>query len=122
MAQVIIDDDPPELRAIQRSKFGEKEDESLLKELIASDAHVSRRGALMEKFDEVSTALNSSGSIPWRTDGKNCLDRYKHLLDSFKRADRARASASGADEEFNEKDQNDMILVLLLTTRMNAVV
>jgi hypothetical protein len=61
MAQVIIDDDPPELRALQRRKFGEREDISLLKEVISSDAHVSRRGALMEKFDEVSTALNNSG-------------------------------------------------------------
>jgi hypothetical protein len=105
MAQVIIDDDPPELRALQRRKFGEREDISLLKEVISSDAHVSRRGALMEKFDEVSTALNNSGSMPWRTDGKHCLDRYKLLLASFKRAERARASASGAEEEFNKKDQ-----------------
>jgi hypothetical protein len=105
MVQVIIDDDPPELRALQRIKFGERENISLLKEVISSDAHVSRRGALMEKFDEVITALNNSGSMPWRTDSKHCLDRYKILLASFKRADRARASASGAEDEFNEKDQ-----------------
>jgi hypothetical protein len=80
MAQVIIDDDPPELRALQRRKFGEREDISLLKEVIASDAHVSRLGALMEKFYEVSTALNNSGSMPWITDGKNCHDRYKHIF------------------------------------------
>jgi hypothetical protein len=55
MAKVIIDENPSELRALQRRKFGEMEDISLLKELIASDAHVSRRGALMEKFDEVSS-------------------------------------------------------------------
>jgi hypothetical protein len=74
----------------------------------------------MEKFDEVSTALKNSGSMPWRTDGKHCLDRYKLRLASFKRADRARASASGAEKEFNEKDQNYLILLSLPTTWMNA--
>jgi hypothetical protein len=50
MAQVIIDDDPPELRALQRRKVGEREDISLSKEVIASDEHVSKGGGLMEKL------------------------------------------------------------------------
>jgi hypothetical protein len=103
MAQVFIDDDPPEIRPLQRRKFGEMGDISLLKEVIASDAHTSRFCALMEKFEELSTALNNSGSLPWKTDGKHCLDRCE--LSSFKRADRARASASGAEEECDERDQ-----------------
>jgi hypothetical protein len=42
--------------------------------------------------------------MSWATDGKHCLDRYKLLVAFFKRADRIRASASGTEEHFGEKD------------------
>jgi hypothetical protein len=59
----------------------------------------------MDKFEEVSVALNNGGAFPWMTDAKHCLDRYKLLLSNFRRLDRVRASESGTEEEFNEKDQ-----------------
>ena len=43
--------------------------------------------------------------LSYSKNGKHCLARYKLLVASFKRVDRAHASASGAKEEFNEKDQ-----------------
>jgi hypothetical protein len=49
--------------------------------------------------------LNKSGVLPLSTDAKHCLDRYRLLIASFKREDRARASASGTEEEFCERDQ-----------------
>jgi hypothetical protein len=60
---------------------------------------------IADKFDEVSLALNKSSMMPWATDGKHRLDRYKLLVASFKRADRIRASASGTEEDFGEKDK-----------------
>jgi hypothetical protein len=95
----------PENRAAPRRKFTEDHDVALLKEVIACGAHVSRRGSQMDKFEEVSAALNNGGAFPWMTDAKHCLDRYKLLLSTFRRLDRVRASASGTEEEFNEKDQ-----------------
>jgi hypothetical protein len=43
----------------------------------------------MENFDAFSGSLNASHVLPWATDGKHCLDRYK-LVSCFKREDKAR--------------------------------
>jgi hypothetical protein len=43
--------------------------------------------------------------MPWNTDGKHCINRYKLLIATFGMADRARAATSGAEEEFGGKDQ-----------------
>jgi hypothetical protein len=43
--------------------------------------------------------------MPWNTDGKHCINRYKLLIATFRMADRARAATSGAEEEFWGKDQ-----------------
>jgi hypothetical protein len=59
----------------------------------------------METFDATSAALNKSGVLPWSTEAEHCLDRYRPPFASFKREDRASASASGTEEEFCEKDQ-----------------
>jgi hypothetical protein len=105
MAHVIRDEIPPDIRATPRRKFCEDHDIALLKEVVAYDAHVCRRGSQMDKFDEVSLAANESNMMPWETEGKQWLDRYKLLVASFKRADRIRASALGTEEDFGEKDQ-----------------
>jgi hypothetical protein len=94
----------PENRAAPRRKFTEDHDVALLKEVIACGVHISRRGSQMDKFEEVSAALNNGGAFPWMTDAKYCLERYKLLLSTFRRLDRVRASAPGA-REFNENDQ-----------------
>jgi hypothetical protein len=54
-----------------RRKFGETEDIALLKEIVANDAHVCRRGKVTETFDEVARALNEGNSFPWNTNGKH---------------------------------------------------
>jgi hypothetical protein len=104
MAEVLAVDVPSEIHAIQRRKFGEKHDIALLKEVIAFGGLVCKRGSQMERFDAISAALNKS-VLPWSTDAKHCLDRYRLLMASFKREDKARASASGTEEEFCERDQ-----------------
>jgi hypothetical protein len=105
MAEVLGNDAAPENRTIPRRKFCEDHDTLLLKEVLACDAHVCRRGSQMEAFEEVSAVLNSSSALPWKTDGKHCLDRFKLLVACFRKFDRARASASGTEENFGKKDQ-----------------
>jgi hypothetical protein len=105
MAEVLGNDAAPENRTIPRRKFGEDHDTLLLKEVLACDAHVCRRGSQKEAIEEVSAVLNSSSALPWKTDGKHCLDRFKLLVACFRKVDRARASASGTEESFGEKDQ-----------------
>jgi hypothetical protein len=58
-----------------------------------------------ENFKEVDRALNEGNALPWNTNDKHCNDRYKLLLANFRRANRARALASGTEEEFEENDQ-----------------
>jgi hypothetical protein len=72
---------------------------------VANDSHVCRRGKVTETFEEVARALNEGNAIPWNKNGKNCNDRHKLLLANFRRADRARALASGTEEEFGEREQ-----------------
>jgi hypothetical protein len=72
---------------------------------VANDAHVCRRGRMTERFEDVARALNEGNALPWNTNGKHCNDRCKLLLANFRRADRARALASGTEEEFGERDQ-----------------
>jgi hypothetical protein len=58
-----------------------------------------------ENFEEVTRALNEGNALPWNSNGKYCNDRYKLLLAKFRKADQARALASGTDEEFGERYQ-----------------
>jgi hypothetical protein len=104
MAEVLAEGGPSNRPPVRR-KFGEQEDILLLKEVVANGAHIVRRGSQCDKFDEVATSLNANSVMPWNTDGKHCIDRYKLLISTFRRADRARAATSGAEEEFGEKDQ-----------------
>jgi hypothetical protein len=76
---------------------------SLVKETVANNAHACWRGKLAEKFGEAARALNEGNARPWNSNGKHCNVRYKILLANFRRADRARALASGTDEEFGGK-------------------
>jgi xanthine/CO dehydrogenase XdhC/CoxF family maturation factor len=73
---------------------------------VANDAHACRRGKVTETFEEVArAALNEGNALPWNTNGKHCNGRYKLLLENFRRADRARALASGIEEEIGERYQ-----------------
>jgi hypothetical protein len=104
MAEVDRDESTLEIRGGRR-KFCEADDIALLKEALAHNAHVCRRGKLTEKFEEVAVSLNDSSALPWPTNGKHCTDRFKLLVANFRRIDRARSSASGIEEEYGEKDQ-----------------
>jgi hypothetical protein len=99
MSHVLDDNVAPE-NCCGRRKFGETEDIALLKEIVASDAHVCRRGKVTEPFEEVARALNEGNALPWNTNGKHCNNRYKLLRANYRRADRARALASGTEDEF----------------------
>jgi hypothetical protein len=72
---------------------------------VANNFHVCRRGKVAEQFEEFARALNEGTALPWNMNGKHRNDRYKLFLANFRRADRARALASGAEEEFGEGDQ-----------------
>jgi hypothetical protein len=104
MSHVLDDNFASENRGGRR-KFWEVEDIALLKEFVANDAHVYRRGKVAENFEDVARALNEGNALPWNTNGKHCNDRYKLLLANFRRADQARALANGTEEEFGERDQ-----------------
>jgi hypothetical protein len=104
MSHVLADNVASESRGGRR-KFGEMEGITFLKEIVANDAHVCRHGKVAEKFEDVARALNEGNALPWNTNGKHCNDMYKLLLANFRRADRARALASGTEEKFGERDQ-----------------
>jgi hypothetical protein len=104
MAEVLSEGFPSNIPPVRR-KFGEQEDILLLKEVVAKGTYVVRRGSQCDKFDDVATSLNANSVIPCNTDGKHCIDRYKLLIATFRRADRGRAATSGAEENFGEKYQ-----------------
>jgi hypothetical protein len=54
-----------------RRKFGETEDIALLREFVANDAHVCRRGNVTENFEEVSRALHDGNALPRNSNGKH---------------------------------------------------
>jgi hypothetical protein len=89
----VIDDNVAPEHHGGRRMFGETEDIASLKEIVANDANVCQRGKVTEKLEEVARALNEGNARPWNSNGKHCNDRYKLLLASFRRADRARALA-----------------------------
>jgi hypothetical protein len=86
-------------------KVGVTEDIAARREIVASDALAYRRGNVTEKFEEVARALNEGIALPWNTNGQHCKDWFKLLRANFRRAERARALASGTEEEFGERDQ-----------------
>jgi hypothetical protein len=104
MSHVLDDNVASENRGGRRN-FEEVEDITLLKETVANDTHVCRRGKVAEKFEDVARALNEGNALPWNTNGKHCNNRYKLLLANFRRADRTHALASGTEEKFGERDQ-----------------
>jgi hypothetical protein len=57
MSHVLDDNVAPE-NCGGRRKFGETKDIALLKEIVANDSHVCRRGKVTENFEEVARALN----------------------------------------------------------------
>jgi hypothetical protein len=97
-----------------RRKFGEAEDIALLKEALAHDSHVCRRGKMTERFEEVASSLNNTNSLPWSTNWKHCTDRFKLLVANFRRTCRALSSASRVEVEYGEKHQ-------LLTDVVSAI-
>jgi hypothetical protein len=80
-----------------RRKFCAADDIALLNEALAHNAHVFRREKRTEKFEEVAVSLNDSSALPCPTNGKHA-DRFKPLVENFRRIDRARSSASGIEE------------------------
>jgi hypothetical protein len=63
MSHVLDDNVAPEICGGRR-KFGETEDIELLKEIVANDSHVCRRGKVTENFEEVARALNEGNALP----------------------------------------------------------
>jgi hypothetical protein len=47
-----------------RRKLCEVDDIALLKDALARNAHVCRRGKLTEKFEEVTVSFNDSRALP----------------------------------------------------------
>jgi hypothetical protein len=88
MAEVDRDEPTLEIRGARREFC---DDIALLKEALAHNAYVCRRGKLTEKFEEVAVSLNDSSALPCPTNGKHCTDRFKLLVANFRRIDRARS-------------------------------
>jgi hypothetical protein len=92
------------LRGMRR-KFTDVTDTALLKEVVAHNAHVARRGDSGSVFDAVAISLNETDVLPWRTDGKHCSDRFHLLVRAFRQTDATRRGESGREEEYTEKEQ-----------------
>jgi hypothetical protein len=63
MSHVLDDNIPPEKRC-GRQKPGETQDIEFLKEILANDADVCRRGKVVEEFDEVARAMTRTMPLP----------------------------------------------------------
>ena len=70
----------PTLSYQQRRRFTEELDTFLLKEVIVAEAHIPPHGKQQDSFMEVAKALSNSSVLPWKTDYKHCLDRYRLIL------------------------------------------
>jgi hypothetical protein len=62
MSHVLDDNVAPE-NCGGRRKFWETEGIALLKEIVANDAHVCRRGQVTETFEKVARALNEGNAL-----------------------------------------------------------
>jgi hypothetical protein len=60
----VLDDNVASENRGGRRKFGETEDITLLREIVANDAHVCRRGNVTENFMKVARALNEGSALP----------------------------------------------------------
>ena len=89
----------------QRRRFTEELDFFLLKEAILAGAHIPPHGKQQEYFKEVAKALNNTNVLPWKTDYKHFLDRYRLILTAYQISDRHKASSSGIEEEFGQREQ-----------------
>ena len=82
----------------------EEAEVGLLKEVQARGAHLAGFGRADELFQEVAKSMNESGLLPWKTDTKNCTDRFKYLIKSWKKRDKCNQAKSGTTENFTELD------------------
>jgi hypothetical protein len=70
-------------RGTRKRKFSAEADLTLLRQVSATGAHTAKRGSQGVAFEAVATALNGSGTLSFKTDGKHCLDRYCLLMRAF---------------------------------------
>ena len=83
----------------------EEAEVGLLKEVQARGAHLAGFGRADELFEAVAKSMNESGLLPWKTDTKNCRDRFKYLIKSWKKSDKCNQAKSGTTENFTEFDK-----------------
>jgi hypothetical protein len=118
MAQVIIDDDPPEICTLQRRKFGEVKYLSLLKEVITVTRKLADAERLQGKFEEVITTLSTIGSMPCKqTVSTDVTDTNSSKLPSIERTDPANQVLK---KSLMKKSRSCLTLLLLSTTRLSA--
>lgn len=91
-------------RGTPKRKWNEDANIALLKEVLATGAHIPPRNEVTQRFTEVAKRLNENKNLklPWRTDGKHCRDRFRLLIDKWVTVDAAAAAASGGGESFGE--------------------
>ena len=88
-----------------RTRSNNALDVALLKEIMVARAHMPPFGKQAGCFEKVAQKLNASNVLPWKTDFKHLIDRYRLILGAYRSNDRKGQSASGVEEEFEEREQ-----------------
>ena len=90
----------------KRRMWTEEIDVPLLKEIVAREAHTASYGQGRGRFEAVASSLNSHPifvKCGFRTDWKHARDRFKLVVQQFKKQDAASARKSGVEEEYGER-------------------
>ncbi|KAJ8904729.1 hypothetical protein NDN08_001247 [Rhodosorus marinus] len=83
----------PDSERKSRKRFNPNLDVILLREVGARQPYAAPHGKVNETWEEVTDALNNSGSFPWKVDSRMARDRFlilerwlkKHDLDNLRR-------------------------------------
>lgn len=75
-----------------------------LEEAVAPRAHLTGHGTQGAAFYSLAANLNKSKGPIWAVHEKDCIEKYRALLKSFKVAERAKANSTGIEEEYGEQE------------------
>ena len=96
---------PQQRRHGKRHRFTPEDDLIILREVAAANAHVAGYGEIQKSFAVATENANCNPSLSAKVTAKSLQDRYKKLLENFRRADAADRRMSGVGGEMCEMDE-----------------
>jgi hypothetical protein len=86
----------------RKRKWTNELDALLVREVKLHKPHGQRYWRKGNVYEIRAASLNESERIPWRTDRKHLQGRVQHLLEARRTNQRAKARATGIEEEYGE--------------------